>query len=62
MLEIIKERLLSFRRSHLRCSLEKLLERLKNLWPDLLVKTNREGVHFPAVSQKYFGNESTLLW
>ena len=61
MLEMMKERLLSFRRSHLGCSLEKLLKRLKNLWTDLLVKTNREGVHFSAVSQKYFDNELTLL-
>ena len=31
------------------------------MWTDLLVKTNREGVHFSAVSQKYFDNELTLL-
>ena len=42
----LKERSLSCRSSHVKCSMKKLLNMLKELWLNLPVKTTSEGVRF----------------
>ena len=59
------EKKLYFRSSQLQCSIQKLLRNIKNLCPNLLVKTSSEGVHFNIFREKFIfifgrpGNERT---